>query len=99
MPPSSFSTIYDGFFFKFDASLKIIVGLVFELDASISTAIGLFYKFNNFFPFPSTMVINPLLSFFLSLLVFIVGLLFMLNAFVFSLLATIVGPFLFFSCY
>jgi hypothetical protein len=45
------------------------------------------------------MVINPLLSFFLSLLVFIVGLLFMLNAFVFSLLATIVGPFLFFSCY
>jgi hypothetical protein len=45
-----------------------------------------------------TIVTNPLLFLKISLLVFIVGLFFMLTTSLSSLLATIAGPFLFFSC-
>ncbi len=98
MPLSSFSTTDDGFFFKFDASLKVIVGPISELDAFISIAIGPFSKFDTFFLFLLTIVTNPLLFLKISLLVFIVGLFFMLTTSLSSLLATIAGPFLFFSC-
>lgn len=99
MPLSFFLAIDDGIFFKFDTSLKVIVGFIFKLDASISTAIGFFFKFNTIFLFLSAMVTDHLLSFFLFFLVFIIGLLFMLTALVFFLLTTIVVPFFFFSCY